>query len=80
MEYDNDKIDRTVLALLSLTLHDVDDFGGRAWKGYDWDVLDRLHEKGWIGDPVSKARSVVLTPEAVAESRRLFDELFGKAS
>ena len=78
MDYDTDKIDQAVLALLSLTLHDVDEFGGRAWKGHDWDVLNRLHEKGWIGDPVSKAKSVVLTPEAIAESKRLLDQLFGK--
>ena len=78
MDYDTDKIDQTVLALLTLTLHDLDEFGGRAWKGHDWDVFSRLHEKGWISDPVSKAKSVVLTPEAIEESRRLFDQLFGK--
>ena len=78
MDYDNDKIDQAVLALLSLTLHDVDEFGGRAWKGHDWDVLKRLHERGWIGDPVSKAKSVTLTPKAIEESKRLFDQLFGK--
>lgn len=78
MNYDTDKIDQTVLALLSLTLHDVDEFGGRAWKGHDWDVLDRLYEKGWISNPASKAKSVVLSPEAIAESRRLLDQLFGK--
>ena len=78
MNHDTDKIDRTVLALLSLTLHDVNEFGGRAWKGHDWAVMSRLHEKGWISDPVSKAKSVVLTPEAIEESRRLFDQLFGR--
>ncbi len=76
MDYDTDKIDQTVLALLSLTLHDTTEFGGRAWKGHDWDVLNRLHEKGWISDPVSKSKSVVLTPEAIEESKRLFDQLF----
>ena len=29
---DTDKIDRAVLALLCLGLHDVN----RAWKGFDW--------------------------------------------
>jgi hypothetical protein len=42
MEIDKDKIDDAVLALLWLTLHD----GDRAWKGFDWDTLDRLHAKG----------------------------------
>lgn len=78
MNYDTDKIDQTVLALLSLTFHDVDAYGARAWKGHDWDVLDRLHEKGWISDPKSRAKSIVLSPEAVEESQRLFDQLFGK--
>jgi hypothetical protein len=57
MEYDKDKVDEMVLALLYLTLHD----GDRAWKGHDWDAMDRLHAKGMIGDPVGKAKSVWLT-------------------
>jgi hypothetical protein len=51
------KIDDTVLALLYLGLHD----GCRAWKGFDWDAMHRLHEKGYISDPVGKAKSVVFT-------------------
>jgi ribosomal protein S18 acetylase RimI-like enzyme len=51
MELDEEKIDRAVLALLYLGLHG----GGRAWKGFDWDALNRLHEKGYISDPVGKA-------------------------
>ena len=51
MEIDEDKVDDAVLALLRLTLHD----GRRAWKGFDWDALDRLHRKGLIGDPVGKS-------------------------
>jgi len=74
MDVDTDKIDDAILALLQLTLHD----GFRAWKGHDWDALDRLHRKGMIGDPVGKARSVVLTDEGLAESKRLFDQLFSK--
>jgi hypothetical protein len=47
MTLDTDKIDEAVLALLFLTLHD----DVRAWKGFDWDALDRLHEKGMIPRP-----------------------------
>ena len=72
MDIDTDKIDDTVLALLSLTLHD----GFRAWKGHDWDVLDRLYRKGMIDNPVGKAKSVVLTDEGLSESKRLFRKLF----
>ena len=72
MDIDTDKIDETVLALLYLTLHD----GFRAWKGHDWDALDRLYLKGVIDNPVGKAKSVVLTDEGLSESRRLFKKLF----
>ena len=51
--------------------------GGRVWKGFDWDALARLHAKGYISDPVGKAKSVVFTEEGLAESERLLQELFG---
>jgi Domain of unknown function (DUF6429) len=71
---DTDKIDETVLALLHLTLHDR----ARAWKGHDWEALNRLHRKGMIDDPVGKAKSVVLTDQGLAESERLFRKLFAR--
>jgi hypothetical protein len=76
MEYDRDKVDEVVLALMYLTLHG-DRFGTRAWKGFDWEALNRLHEKGMIDDPVSKAKSVVLTEEGAQECERLFRKHFG---
>jgi hypothetical protein len=75
VDIDTDKIDEVVLALLFLTLHD----GGRAWKGHDWDVLDRLYRKGMIDNPVGKAKSVVLTDEGLSESERLFRKLFERS-
>ncbi len=72
---DTDRIDEAVLALLSLTLHD----GVRAWKGFDWNTLGRLHGKGLIEDPVNKNKSVVLTDEGLRESERLFERLFCKS-
>jgi hypothetical protein len=74
MDYDEDRIDEAVLALLYLTLHD----GRRAWKGHDFDVMDRLFEKGFITDPKGKAKSVMLTNEGLARSEALFREMFGK--
>jgi hypothetical protein len=50
----------------------------RAWKSFDWDAMDRLHTKGLIHDPVGKAKSVVFTPEGLARSEQLFQELFAK--
>ena len=78
MEYDIDKVDEAVLALLILTVHQQDEFGARAWKGHDWNALNRLHEKGLIRDPVSKAKSVVVTPEGLAKGHELFAKLFSR--
>ena len=50
MDYDRDKVDEMVLALLWLTPAG----DGRAWKGHDWDALDRLHAKGT--SPIRRAR------------------------
>ena len=75
MNINEDSVDDAVLALLWLTLHD----GHRAWKGYDWDVLGRLHEKGLIQDPVGKAKSVVLTNDGLRRSEELFKALFTNA-
>jgi hypothetical protein len=74
VEPDNDRIDEAVLALLYLTIHD----GERAWKSFDWDAMNRLHEKGYISNPIGKAKSVVLTEEGLRESERLFAKLFAK--
>jgi hypothetical protein len=57
---------------LWLTRHD----GRRAWKGFDWGALDRLHEKGLIADPANKAKSVVLTHEGLTRAEELFKALF----
>jgi hypothetical protein len=77
MEIDTDKIDDAVLALLHLTRCD-DRLGAAAWKSHDWGALNRLHEKGYIGNPVSKAKSVALTAEGKAKAEELFRKLFAK--
>ncbi len=74
MAVDEDKIDDVVLALMYLTLHDE----YRAWKGFAWDALNRLHEKGMIRDPVNKAKSVGLTAEGLQRSQELFEKMFTK--
>ncbi|RJE87398.1 hypothetical protein D3P04_05295 [Paracoccus onubensis] len=76
MEIDRDRIDDAILALLYLTL----DRDGRAWKGFEWDAMKRLHEKGFIGDPVNKARSVWLTPNGIAQSEKLFHEMLCRSA
>jgi hypothetical protein len=76
MEFNEDKIDEMVLALLWLGLHD----GNRVWKGHDWDAMNRLHAKGYISDPQSKAKSVVLIEEGERLSRELFERHFARKS
>lgn len=72
MNIDTEKLDQAALALLYLGLHE----GSRAWKSFDWEVMSRLHEKGYITDPVTKAKSVLFTEEGLRESQRLFQTLF----
>ncbi|MGB9366328.1 MAG: DUF6429 family protein [Xanthobacteraceae bacterium] len=74
MDVDTDKIDDAVLALLYLTLHDHD----HAWKGFDWEAMNRLHDKGMIHDPVGKAKSVVFTEDGLRRSQELFETMFVK--
>lgn len=67
MILDEDRIDDAILALLYLGLHNED----RAWKGFDWDAMDRLHGKGLISNPKGKAKSVAFSEEGLklAEDR-----------
>lgn len=77
MEYDKAKVDEYTLALLYLVSHDRQEgYGARAWKGFDWDTMNRLHEKGLISNPVGRAKSVVLTEEGFKRSEELFRRHF----
>ena len=74
---DQQKLAETALAILSLTASD--DTGiMRAWKGMDWDLLAVLHQNGWIGDPVGKQKSVVLTDEGKELAKKFLEKHFGK--
>ncbi|HQT92854.1 MAG TPA: DUF6429 family protein, partial [Candidatus Kryptobacter bacterium] len=72
------KVDETVLALLQLTSFEYGD-GIRTWKGYDWETLNRLFEKGMISDPKTKAKSVWLTDEGAKKSEELFNKVFKRS-
>ena len=71
-DLDTDKLAEAALAILSLTLHD-----GRVWKALDWDLMDVLFQKGWILDPVSKAKSVPLTEEGEKLAEQFLLKHFG---
>ena len=61
-----EKVDEIVLALMYLTLHD----SYRAWKGFDWETLDRLYEKGLNSDSRKVRRSRCCSPRKVLQNQR----------
>jgi hypothetical protein len=73
MSYDENRIAEAVLALLAAYSFE----SGRSWKGYDFGVLDRVHEQGLLDDPKGRAKSVVLTPEGLERGLTLAQRLFG---
>jgi len=75
MEYDTGKVNEAVLALLYLNFFSHQG-AIRAWKGFDWDALDRLYDKGYISDPKSKARSVIVSEEGQTAAEELFNRYF----
>jgi hypothetical protein len=76
MKYNKDRVEETVLALLYLT-SSHDQYGTRAWKGFDVGVLERLFEKGYISDPQIKSPTVVLSEEGAKLSKEFFFKVFG---
>ena len=79
MDYDTTKVDEVVLALLHLNAYTGSGIT-RAWKGFDWDALDRLHSKGLIENPANKAKSVVLSEVGLQRAKELFRKLFARSA
>ena len=73
MSYDNDRIDEAVLALLAAFAAD----DGHVWKGHDFEVMNRLHERGFISNPVNRNKSVYLTESGISRGGQLAAKLFG---
>ena len=70
MSYNRERASEMVMALMQLTLHEE----VRTWKSYDWEVMNDLFEQGYISDPRSKAKSVVLTEAGIIRSREMFEK------
>lgn len=78
MEFDKDKVDEMTLALLYVVVcHREKGYGARAWKSFDWDTMDRLHEKGLISDPKGKTKSLCLSEDRFQKAEALFLKHFG---
>lgn len=80
IQLDDEKIDEATLGLLWLTCfkHTKFDEVFSAWKGHDFEVMNRLHEKGLIYDPVNKNKSISFTPEGEKLAKELCYKLFAK--
>ena len=72
------KVDEAILALLYLG-HWVEKPTGfaRSWKSFDWDAMERLHNRALISDPVNTSKSVMLSAEGLQRAKEAFDRLFG---
>lgn len=75
MEYDDQKVLETVLALLGVFEFD----NGRVWKRIEFSVMDELFEKGYISNPTGRAESVYLTKEGFALAKELAEKHFSKS-
>ncbi|RLB38195.1 MAG: hypothetical protein DRH30_11885 [Deltaproteobacteria bacterium] len=71
MDYDTTKADEFALALLYLNLME-DKYGFRAWKSISWEIMDSLHEKGYVGNPATKAKSVIVTEAGKNAAEEMF--------
>lgn len=75
MKYDEKLIEEAVLALLTtFSTHT-----GNSWKGYDFEIMNRLHEQGFIQNPVNKNKSIWLTAQGLERGRQIADRLFGSS-
>lgn len=51
----------------------------RVWKTFDWEAMNRLHEKGMISNPASRAKSVVFTEKGLQAAKALHEALFARS-
>lgn len=76
MNYDEDKIEELILALLGV--FEFED--GRVWKRYDFAVMEALHARCMITDPRGRNESVFLTEEGMTRAKLLAEKHFGASA
>jgi hypothetical protein len=74
MQYDDAKVEDAVLALLGVFEFD----NGRAWKRFDFDVMEALFAKGLITDPRGRQESVHLTDAGLLKAKSLAHWMFAQ--
>jgi hypothetical protein len=72
-----------VFATLNMVKGQINEFSSTedspshaTWKALPRSVMDQLHDKGYISDLATKAKSVRLSDEGARLSEELFEELF----
>jgi len=66
MTIDIEKASEIGIAVLAMTQHADQTGGVRVWKGIDWELLDVMHQRGWIGNPAGKTKSVRITESSLS--------------
>ena len=78
MDDDTDRVDDYTLALLYLAVCEQEKgLRGPAWKTFDLAVMNRLHEKGYISNPKSKAKAIEMSVKGLQRAKELFAKFFG---
>ena len=75
-------IEELVRLLLYLTCWEEDVFGMksyRSWKGYPFEILDRLAEKGYVSGS-KRAKSVYLKETGIQKAKELKEKYFPEMS
>lgn len=74
----DERIKELTLLLLYLTVweENEDEKYLRSWKGYDFDILNELSEKGLISDS-KRSKSTYLTEKGVKLAKKLEEKYFG---
>lgn len=81
-----ENIEELALLLLYLTAWEEEPFKGikafRSWKGYPFEILDVLQEKGYIsqGKYKSRSKSVVLTESGIEKAKQLKKKYLGNVN
>lgn len=72
-----EQISKLTLLLIYLTSWEEKESGTsvqRAWKGYDFDILDKLEEEGLITKSIT-AKSLYLTNQGIASAKNLEEKV-----
>jgi len=62
------------LALMYLSRFGDEFSTDRAWKGYDWDVIDQLDDEDYIDKGSPKSKSIYLTTDGLDYAKKILEK------